>query len=94
MPNAVIAPSCLTPLAAYPSLKKRVQKVLLGGQQRIEADKVRTYWKTGWLIDAPILRHQTHADFGEKHIQRISKDLGLVSGSFIDVFKLPKSSRK
>jgi len=34
----------------YASLLKQVKQTLIEGQQRIEAERVRTYWETGRLI--------------------------------------------
>ncbi len=37
-------------LAQYAELKARVHDTLILGQQRIDAARVLTYWRTGWLL--------------------------------------------
>ena len=38
-------------IAAYETLRRKVKETLLLGQERIEQEKVRTYWETGRLIN-------------------------------------------
>ncbi|MCM8776331.1 MAG: DUF1016 N-terminal domain-containing protein [Candidatus Omnitrophica bacterium] len=94
MPNAVIVPTRLALPAAYASLKKRVQEVLLGGQQRIDAEKVRTYWTTGRLIHGHILRYQDRADYGEKLVKQLSRDLGVSVRILYQCIQFAKTFKK
>ena len=45
-------------IKTYAELKKRVQETLLLGQEKIEREKVRTYWETGRLINHHILLYK------------------------------------
>lgn len=71
-------PPALTPspdVAAYPALFRRVKEALLEGRRRIEAEKVRTYWETGRLIQTHILANNDRADYGAELFIRLAKDL-------------------
>ncbi len=62
-------------LAAYAELKARVREALILGQQRIEAAKVITYWRTGWYIRTHIKLHAGRAEYGARVVERLSRDL-------------------
>jgi hypothetical protein len=42
----------------YAFLLKKVREVLIEGQKRIEAERVRVYWETGYLIHRHILKYE------------------------------------
>jgi endonuclease YncB( thermonuclease family) len=64
---------------SYAALKAAVQKAILEGRERaeraVEQEKIRTYWKIGRLLEAHVLQHKDRADYGEKVIRRLAKDL-------------------
>ena len=62
--------------ATYKSLLSKVRNTLVLGQQKIEAEKVKTYWETGRLIHAEILRAD-RAEYGADLVSRLAHDLGL-----------------
>lgn len=64
-------------LHTYAELRRRVKETLLLGQQRIEAEKVRTYWETGNHIHKHILFHKERADYGKEVIVKLSEDLDI-----------------
>ena len=59
----------------YNALIRRVKEILIEGQQRIEAERVRTYWETGRLIHGHVLDHADRAEYGTQVIANIAKDL-------------------
>ena len=65
----------------YLRLRKQVQQTLLQGRKRaetlVEHERVRTYWKVGWLIDRHILKYKGRADYGKQVIERLAHDLGM-----------------
>jgi endonuclease YncB( thermonuclease family) len=63
--------------AGYKPLLNKVKQTLILGQQRIEAEKVRTYWETGRLIHADILKHARRAGYGAEVIKRLARDLNI-----------------
>lgn len=67
--------SKLTVPKTYPDLRRRVQEVLIGGQQRIEQAKVRTYWETGRLINEHVLAHKHRANYGAQVFADLERDL-------------------
>ena len=81
MPTTLSRQSTVAPDAAlgeYAELKARVRETLILGQQRIEAAKVITYWRTGWCIRAHIALHGTHAErYGTQVIKRLARDLDM-----------------
>jgi len=62
---------------AYVTLRNQVKSTLLLGQQRIEQEKVRTYWETGKLIHSHLLLHKERADYGKQVVEKLSKDLAI-----------------
>ena len=60
--------------SAYDFLLTRVRKVLVEGQKRIESERVRTYWETGRIILAHILKYE-RAERGKEMIKRLAEDL-------------------
>ena len=61
---ATLVPPAPMPMSApdaapadYAQLKARVRETLILGQQRIEAARVITYWRTGWAIRAHLALH-------------------------------------
>lgn len=61
----------------YKSLFQQVKQTLILGQQRIEAQRVKTYWETGRLIHADILKHADRAQYGAEVIKRLADDLNI-----------------
>lgn len=67
-------------VSEYTKLRNAVRQTLLLGQQKIEHEKVLTYWKTGKLINDYLKGRplaESHADYGKAVISRLSSDLGL-----------------
>ena len=62
------------PLAEYAQLKARVRETLVLGQQRIEAARVITYWRTGWYIQTHIKLQAGRADYGAQVVARLARD--------------------
>ncbi|MFA5168016.1 MAG: DUF1016 N-terminal domain-containing protein [Candidatus Omnitrophota bacterium] len=63
-------------IATYAALRKKVEEILLLGQQKIEEAKVRTYWETGRLINEYLRKSETpNQEHGEKVIANLAKDL-------------------
>ncbi|MDP2653495.1 MAG: DUF1016 N-terminal domain-containing protein [Candidatus Omnitrophota bacterium] len=61
---------------AYAALVLKVKKTLVEGQQRIEQERVRTYWEAGRLIHAHILKYE-RARRGQETVKRLAQDLGV-----------------
>lgn len=64
-------------LDGYQVLLKRVRKILIDGQRRIEAERVRTYWETGRAILDDILEHKDRADYGAEVVKYLADDLDM-----------------
>ena len=62
--------------ATYAQLKARVRETLILGQQRIEAARVITYWRTGWHIQTHLLANQ-RAGYGQQVLERLARDVGV-----------------
>jgi endonuclease YncB( thermonuclease family) len=77
MTTLVKSSAALPGSRTYITLREAVRKALLQGQDRIEREKVRTYWETGRLIDRHILHYKERADLGSRIIQRLAEDLGV-----------------
>ena len=78
MAMALNRQSTVTPdagLGEYATLKARVRETLILGQQRIEAAKVITYWRTGWYIRTHIRLRAGRADYGGQVLERLGRDL-------------------
>lgn len=65
----------LTTLPDYTTLLNQVKTTLIEGQKRIEAERVKTYWETGRLIQTHILKHAQRAEYGGEVIKRLAKDI-------------------
>jgi len=74
MANTLVASKSNTP-ELYAKLRDQVKSTLLSGQQRIEHEKVRTYWETGRLIKEHVLLQKDRADYGKEVITKLSQDL-------------------
>lgn len=61
----------------YPSLLKKVKTTLIEGQARIEAERIFTYWETGRIILAYILKNKSRGEYGEHVLRRLAKDLNM-----------------
>ncbi len=59
----------------YKILLIQVRQILLQGQARIEAERVRICWKTGDLIYKNILKYKNRGMRGAEVTRRLSKDL-------------------
>ena len=62
-------------IASFEVLVHKVRDTLLLGQNRIEQEKVRTYWKTGWYINRHVRLNQGRAELGGKVIQKLGERL-------------------
>ena len=65
----------ITTPSDYNTLLRRVKETLVEGQQRIEAERVRTYWETGHLIFTHTLEHKERADYGDQVLDKLADDL-------------------
>ncbi|OGX08829.1 MAG: hypothetical protein A2Z88_09455 [Omnitrophica WOR_2 bacterium GWA2_47_8] len=63
--------------ASYPQLLARVKATLIEGQSRIEQERINTYWETGRLIHAHILKYKGRAEYGAEVLKRLAKDLNI-----------------
>ena len=63
----------------YQGLLKKVKETLIEGQQRIEAERVRTYWETGRVIHGHILKYADRAEYGAQVIADLAGDLNVSS---------------
>lgn len=72
----ILAKSKTVPSRApgYDKLLARVRGILLEGQRRIDAERVRTYWEAGRLIDEHILG-RGRGERGKEVILRLAADL-------------------
>ena len=77
-------PKSLVRSNGYKALLNKVRKALIEGQQRIEQERVRTYWpigslreETGRVIYADILKHKDRAGYGEQVVLRLARDLSV-----------------
>ncbi len=59
----------------YDILLIQVRNTLIEGQQRIEEERVRTYWETGRHINKHILKYSKRAEYGGQVIKRLVQDL-------------------
>jgi len=64
-------------VATYAALRKKVEEVLLLGQQRIQEAKVQTYWNTGRYINEHLQASGARTAYGEKVIRRLADDVKL-----------------
>ena len=62
-------------ISGYIQLRERVRQTLFLGQQRIEQEKVQTYWETGRLINEHIRIHNGRAEHGRALLLKLSGDL-------------------
>ncbi|MBI3306290.1 MAG: thermonuclease family protein [Candidatus Omnitrophica bacterium] len=63
-------------LMSYGQLRFKVKETLLEGQQKIEQQKVITYWQTGKHLHEHIFLHEGRAEhYGKDVIERLSGDL-------------------
>lgn len=74
--------SIVSPESGYARLREQVRRTLLLGQQRIEQEKVRTYWRTGKYILDHIFHNGGKAHYGDFVIERLSKDLEIDKSVF------------
>lgn len=61
----------------YTFVRDQIRETLSLGQQRIEQEKVLTYWKIGKLISKHILANGDRAEYGAKVMARLAGDLDL-----------------
>jgi endonuclease YncB( thermonuclease family) len=66
-----------TSLASFETLVKKVRETFLVGQQKIEEERVLTYWKAGKLIKEHLLHFKDRADYGKFTIRKLAKNLEL-----------------
>lgn len=75
------APAAVAPVQTYAELLGAIRHVQSSSQLRVQQvakqEKVRTAWETGKLIDEHVLQHKERADYADKTIVKLSKDLGL-----------------
>ena len=64
-------------ISSYAFLRERVRETLLEGQQKIEQQKVLTYWQTGNYIHEHSLFHKDRAEYGRDVIEKLALDLNI-----------------
>lgn len=72
-------PEIQNQVRTYAQLRRKVEETLEQGRTRaraaVEKEKIRTLWETGRWIDAHILAHKGRADYGERVLVRLAKDV-------------------
>ena len=81
-PTSKLQPSRLRPITltlkrpGYATLLTQVKKVLIEGQARIDAERVRTYWQTGDLVNTHIAKYSGgNPTYGDEVVLHLSRDL-------------------
>jgi endonuclease YncB( thermonuclease family) len=62
-------------VATYAALRKKIEEILLLGQQKIQEAKVQTYWETGRYINEHLQTIAARSAYGEKVIRRLADDV-------------------
>ncbi len=75
----------------YDILLSQVRNTLIQGQQRIEEQKVRTYWQTGEHINKHILKYSNRAEYGGQVVNRLVGDLKVDKTTLHDCVNFAKS---
>jgi endonuclease YncB( thermonuclease family) len=75
----------------YDLLLSQVKNTLIQGQQRIEEEKVRTYWQTGQHIHQHILKHSDRAEYGRQVVVRLVEDLKVDKTTLHDCVNFAKA---
>lgn len=76
MPLTALERQKKIPISDYVKLRDAVRKTLLLGRQRIEQEKVRTYWETGRLLNQHVkISSSSRPDYGRQVVSRLSRDL-------------------
>jgi endonuclease YncB( thermonuclease family) len=70
-------PSKNVNVKTYPALYRAVKACLLDGQQRIEEEKIRTYWETGRYIQLHVLQNGNRAEYGTRAIAKLAEDFDI-----------------
>lgn len=78
-------------VSSYTSLREQVRETLLEGQQKIERQKVLTYWHTGKLIKEHLLLNKNRADLGKKVIQRLADDLQIDESNLWKILRFARA---
>jgi len=91
-------PLVMRTIAAYASdyktLRQKVRDTLLSGQERIERQKVLTYWQTGKLINDFVLQNTKYAERGSEVISRLSSDLKVSERTLYEVVQFARAFPK
>ncbi|MBI4430506.1 MAG: hypothetical protein HY587_02200 [Candidatus Omnitrophica bacterium] len=81
MPNLTLTrkrTSVTGSLASFEVLVRKVRETILFGQQRIEWQKVQTYWKTGQYINKHIILNKNkRADLGDRTIEKLAERIDI-----------------
>ena len=68
-------------ISEYSKLRDEVRKTLIVGQERIDQEKVRTYWQTGHLINEYLAGHtpsgKERAEYNRQVVENLARDLDL-----------------
>lgn len=75
--SAPTVPAVPTSSKSYSILRSKVQDTFTKALRRIEAERVRTYWKTGQLIASHILQSKGRTGYGEGVVERLAEDLNI-----------------
>ncbi len=77
-------------ISTYAVLRKKIYQVLLLGQQKIEHEKIRTYWQTGKLINDFVLRNG-RAERNKETISRLAEDLDISESSLYETVQFARA---
>lgn len=77
--------------SVYQKRLAQVQAILLRGYQKLQKEKVRTYWEVGRFVDKHFFDKQQRAKYGEEIISRLAQDIGM-DRAFL--YRLVKFARK
>src|SRR5690242_17992351 len=75
----------------YALLRERVRETLLEGQQKIERQKVLTYWQAGKHIQEHFLRNRERADLGKRVIEKLAEDLDVDESNLWKMLKFART---
>ena len=77
MPDITLTRKRTASLVSFEVLVRKVRETFILGQQRIEQERVRTYWKTGWYIKRHVLLNKGRARLGDRTIEKLGSRLGV-----------------
>lgn len=76
---------------SYNELRDAVKAELLRGHERMEAERIRTYWEVGRLINKFILDGDGRAEFGKRIVLRLARDLEMSRTALYQAVRFAKA---